>query len=205
MTDANGLATLILSQPNGAGVKTHITAKMRSDFSAQDAKDVIFTVITSPDVTRARMWGHMRGLIAAGSVFKRPLLADETSHELGQIRENNEDWALFDQDTSMQAECGVGHIPRLSSLESLYAAYPGNEIGTQYGWPTTKQDYLTAAEQVTHSSVNMSSGGVDSYSGFKQNYLSCSGNELVTHVEATTDHDISDGSEAKAKVGEKSP
>lgn len=203
LTDANGLATLILSQPDGSGVKTHITAKMRSDFSAEDAKDVIFTVITSPDVTQARMWGHMRGLIAAGSVFKRPLLADETSHELGQIRENNEDWALFDQDTSMQAECGVGHIPRQSSLESLYAAYPGNEIGTQYGWPTTKQDYLTAAEQVTHSSVNLSNGGVDSYSGFKQNYLSCSGNELVTHIEVTTDRDVSVGTKAQAKVGEK--
>ncbi|KAF0955155.1 adhesion domain-containing protein [Escherichia albertii] len=203
MTDANGLATLILSQPDGAGVKTHITAKMRSDFSAEDAKDVIFTVITSPDVPQARMWGHMRGLIAAGSVFKRPLLADETSHELGQMRENNEDWALFDQNTSMQAECGVGHIPRQSSLESLYATFSDNQIGTEYGWPTAKQDYLTAAEQATHSSVNLSSGGVDSYSGFKQNYLSCSGNELVTHVEATTDRDIAVGSEAKAKVGEK--
>ncbi|WP_137647017.1 adhesion domain-containing protein [Escherichia albertii] len=203
ITDANGQATLILTQPDGAGVKTHITAKMRSNFTAEDAKDVIFTVITSPDVAQARMWGHMQGLIAAGSIFKRPRLADETSHELGQMRENNEDWALFDQDTSMQAECGVGHIPRQSSLESLYAAYPGNEIGTQYGWPTAKQDYLTAAEQATHSSVNLSNGGVDSYSGFKQNYLSCSGNELVTRIEVTTDRDVSVGTKAQAKVGEK--
>ncbi|WP_059225309.1 adhesion domain-containing protein [Escherichia albertii] len=203
ITDANGQATLILTQPDGAGVKTHITAKMRSNFTAEDAKDVIFTVITSPDVAQARMWGHMQGLIAAGSIFKRPRLADETSHELGQMRENNEDWALFDQDTSMQAECGVGHIPRQSSLESLYAAYPGNEIGTQYGWPTSKQDYLTAAEESTHSSVNLSNGGVDSYSGFKQNYLSCSGNELVTRIEVTTDRDVSVGTKAQAKVGEK--
>ena len=203
ITDANGQATLILTQPDGAGVKTHITAKMRSNFTAEDAKDVIFTVITSPDVAQARMWGHMQGLIAAGSIFKRPRLADETSHELGQMRENNEDWALFDQDTSMQAECGVGHIPRQSSLESLYAAYPGNEIGTQYGWPTSKQDYLTAVEDVTHSSVNLNNGGVDSYSGFKQNYLSCSGNELVTRIAATTDRDVTVGTKAQAKVGEK--
>lgn len=203
ITDANGQATLLVTQPDGTGVKTHITAKMRSDFSAEDAKDVIFTVITSPDVAQARMWGHMQGLIDAGSIFKRPRLADETSNELGSVRENNEDWALFDQNTSMQAECGVGHIPRQSSLESLYAAYPGNEIGTQYGWPTAKQDYLTAAEEATHSSVNLGNGGVDSYSGFKQNYLSCSGNELVTHIEVTTDRDITVGKEAKAKVGEK--
>ena len=33
MTDVNGQASLTLSQPGGAGVKTHITAKMRSNFN----------------------------------------------------------------------------------------------------------------------------------------------------------------------------
>lgn len=110
MTDVNGQATLQLTQPEGAGVKTHITAKMRSNFNAEDAKDVIFTVVTSPDSEYARMWGHMHGIIDAGSLYKRPLLAAETTHEVGTVRENNEDWALFDQNTSMQAECGTGHI-----------------------------------------------------------------------------------------------
>lgn len=202
MTDANGQASLTLSQPGGAGVKTHITARMRSDFNATDAKDVIFTVITSPDSDKARMWGHMRGIIESGSLYKRPLLADETEHELGTVRENNEDWALYDQNTSMQAECGVGHIPRQSSLESLFSAYPGNAIGTEYGWPTALQSYLSAAEQDTHSSVNLGNGSVDSYSGFKQNYLSCSGNEMVANVEVSTDHDVTVGSKAQAKVGD---
>ncbi|MCV5262784.1 hypothetical protein OFC55_34520, partial [Escherichia coli] len=49
ITDVNGQASLTLTQPGGAGVKTHITAKMRSDFTTSDEKDVIFTVITSPD------------------------------------------------------------------------------------------------------------------------------------------------------------
>ncbi|NAL44310.1 RatA-like protein, partial [Escherichia coli] len=191
-----------LSQPGGAGVKTHITAKMRSDFNATDAKDVIFTVITSPDSDKARMWGHMRGIIESGSLYKRPLLADETEHELGTVRENNEDWALYDQNTSMQAECGVGHIPRQSSLESLFSAHPGNAIGTEYGWPTAQQSYLSAVEQETHSSVNLGNGSVDSYSGFKQNYLSCSGNEMVANVEVSTDHDVSVGTQAQAKVGD---
>ncbi|EMX1424713.1 RatA-like protein [Escherichia coli] len=202
MTDVNGQASLTLSQPDGAGVKTHITAKMRSNFTATDAKDVIFTVITSPDSDKARMWGHMRGIIESGSLFKRPLLADETEHELGTVRENNEDWALYDQNTSMQAECGVGHIPRQSSLEGLFTAHPGNAIGTEYGWPTAQQSYLSAVEQATHSSVNLGSGSVDSYSGFKQNYLSCSGNEMVAKVEVSTDHDITPGSKAQAKVGD---
>lgn len=202
MTDANGQASLTLSQPGGAGVKTHITARMRSDFNATDAKDVIFTVITSPDSDKARMWGHMRGIIESGSLYKRPLLADETEHELGTVRENNEDWALYDQNTSMQAECGVGHIPRQSSLESLFSAHPSNAIGTEYGWPTAQQGYLSAVEQATHSSVELGNGSVDSYSGFKQNYLSCSGNEMVANVEVSTDHDVSVGTQAQAKVGD---
>ncbi|HHQ9125786.1 TPA: adhesion domain-containing protein, partial [Escherichia coli] len=202
MTDANGQASLTLSQPGGAGGKTHITARMRSDFNATDAKDVIFTVITSPDSDKARMWGHMRGIIESGSLYKRPLLADETEHELGTVRENNEDWALYDQNTSMQAECGVGHIPRQSSLESLFSAHPGNAIGTEYGWPTAQQGYLSAVEQATHSSVDLGNGSVDSYSGFKPNYLSCSGNEMVANVEVSTDHDVSVGTQAQAKVGD---
>lgn len=204
ITDVNGQATLRLTQPDGAGVKTHITARMRSDYTTTDAKDVIFTTITSPDVPQARMWGHMRGIIEAGSLYKRPLLADETTHELGGMRENNEDWALYDQDTSMQAECGVGHIPSKSSLLSLYTAHPGNTIGTEYGWPTMKQSYLTAAEVTPYSSLNLGTGDVDSYSGFKQNYLTCSGNEMITHVVVDSDHDTSPQSTvAKAKVGEK--
>ncbi|HCP0517483.1 adhesion domain-containing protein [Escherichia coli] len=202
MTDVNGQASLTLSQPDGAGVKTHITAKMRSNFTATDAKDVIFTVITSPDSDKARMWGHMRGIVVSGSLFKRPVLADETEHELGSVRENNEDWALFDQDTSMQAECGVGHTPSQSGLESLFSAHPGNAIGTEYGWPTAQQNYLSAVEQATLSSVNLANGNVDSYPGFKRNYLSCSGNEMVAKVEVSTDHDVTPGTKAQAKVGD---
>ncbi|SPW59898.1 RatA-like protein [Escherichia coli] len=202
MTDVNGQASLTLSQPGGAGVKTHITARMRSDFNATDAKDVIFTVITSSDSDKARMWGHMRGIVESNNLYKRPLLADETEHELGSVRENNEDWALYDQNTSMQAECGVGHTPRQSGLESLFSAHPGNAIGTEYGWPTAQQSYLSAVEQATHSSVNLANGSVDSYSGFKQNYLSCSGNEMVAKVEVSTDHDVTPGTKAQAKVGD---
>nr|WP_172622644.1 DUF823 domain-containing adhesin [Leminorella richardii] len=205
ITDVNGEATLALSQPEGAGVKTHITARMRSNFSTTDAKDVIFTVITSPDSDKARMWGHMaRGIVESGNLFKRPLLADETTHEIGSVRENNEDWALYDQNTSMQAECGVGHIPRQSTLSSLYTAHSGNAISTEYGWPTESYNYLTAVEQAgAYSSVDLGGGGVDSYSNFKPNYLTCSGNEAVMQVVVNTDSETSPGSkQAKVKVGE---
>lgn len=202
ITDANGEASLTLTQPGGVGVKTHITARMRSDFTASDEKDVIFTVITSPDTDKARMWGHMLGIIEANNIFKRPWLADETANELGAVRENNEDWALFDQNSSMQAECGLGHIPSQSSLHSLFAAHPANVIGTEYGWPTLQKAYLSAVEETSHASVNLATGNIDTYSGFKQNYLSCSGNEMVAQIAATTDHDVSTSSRAQAKVGE---
>ncbi|HHV0560435.1 TPA: adhesion domain-containing protein [Escherichia coli] len=202
ITDANGEASLTLTQPGGVGVKTHITARMRSDFTASDEKDVIFTVITSPDTDKARMWGHMLGIIEANNIFKRPRLADETANELGAVRENNEDWALFDQNSSMQAECGLGHIPSQSSLHSLFAAHPANVIGTEYGWPTLQKAYLSAVEETSHASVNLATGNIDTYSGFKQNYLSCSGNEMVAQIAATTDHDVSTSSRAQAKVGE---
>lgn len=206
MTDVNGRATLLLSQPDGAGVKTHITASMRSHYNASDAEDVIFTVVTSPDSEYARMWGHMgNGIVSEGSLYKRPRLADETTNEIGMARENNEDWALFDQDTSMQAECGVGHIPSQMSLQQLYGANQGNNIATAYGWPTANYDYLSAAQLPDpHSSVDLGTGTVDTYSSFKPNYLSCSANELIARVEVDTDKDLSPTSkQARAKVGEK--
>ncbi len=50
--------------------------------------------------------------------------------------------------------------------------------------------------------MNLANGSVDSYSGFKQNYLSCSGSEMVANVEVSTDHDVTVGSKAQAKVGD---
>lgn len=62
--------------------------------------------------------------------------------------------------------------------------------------------YLSAVEETSHASVNLATGNIDTYSGFKQNYLSCSGNEMVAQIAATTDHDVSTSSRAQAKVGE---
>lgn len=204
MTDRNGQASLTLTQPGGAGVRTTLTARMRENYNAEAESDVIFTVVTSPDNQYAHMWGHMTGIIEAGNIYKRPLLAAEASHEVGSYHENNEDWALFEQGGSMQAECGVGRIPRKDSLEALYNAHSGNAIETEYGWPTQKHDYLAAKEvEDPLYSVSLYNGRVDSYSGSKTNYLSCSGNEMVTRLSVTSDHNTTTNSLAQAKVGEK--
>ncbi len=82
---------------------------------------VIFTVITSPDVDGANMWGHMRGVVDAGNLYKRPLLAVEASHKDGQFSENNEEWATFNSVASATAQCGVGQC-RISHRWRIYTA-----------------------------------------------------------------------------------
>ena len=178
MTDVNGQASLTLSQPDGAGVKTHITAKMRSNFTATDAKDVIFTVITSPDSDKARMWGHMRGIVESGSLFKRPLLADETEHELGTVRENNEDWARVSQASTAitsKGGCGANMLPRRSQLSALYDANNGNAVQTTHGWPTQRQPYWSSspADVTPHYYTIALDNGAQAIGGDTPVYVSC--------------------------------
>ncbi|WP_334417029.1 adhesion domain-containing protein, partial [Escherichia coli] len=61
--------------------------------------DTIFTVVTSPDSSQAKMWGHMPETETAedGTVIKRPRLLKELSSQTGRTStlEDNENWALF--------------------------------------------------------------------------------------------------------------
>ncbi|TRR04185.1 hypothetical protein DNP55_25450, partial [Salmonella enterica subsp. enterica serovar Panama] len=92
---------------------------------------VIFTVVTSPDVDGANMWGHMRGVVDAGNLYKRPLLAVEASHKDGQFDENNEQWATFNSVASAPAQCGTGQVPDQSSLAPLYSEHAGGQRGSE--------------------------------------------------------------------------
>lgn len=77
VTDANGQVHLTLKHDSGLGVETPIRIVMPDDEggSIELPFSVIFTVITSPDVDGANMWGHMQGVVDAGNLYKRPLLA----------------------------------------------------------------------------------------------------------------------------------
>ncbi|WP_348235563.1 adhesion domain-containing protein, partial [Salmonella enterica] len=72
-------AHLTLQHDSGMGVETRIRIVMPDDEggSVELPCSVIFTVITSADVDGASMWGHMRGVVGAGNLYKRPLLAVE--------------------------------------------------------------------------------------------------------------------------------
>ncbi|HCA3310743.1 TPA: hypothetical protein MOX14_004852, partial [Salmonella enterica subsp. enterica serovar Typhi] len=105
--------------------------------------DTIFTVVTSPDVSVARMWGHMTpSLTAADSaVYKRPLLYDELASKTGaaEYPEDNERWVVFygpnTTKTVSPEACSKGYFPSVEQLDSLYSKYPNGAIKTAQGWP----------------------------------------------------------------------
>lgn len=203
VTDASGAATMVLTQPQGAGVRTTITAEMREGYATTDSKDVIFTVITSPDSDKARMWGNMKDAAAVdGSLFVRPLLAAESSYEAGNNRENNEDWATFTQLSKAESQCGDGQVPSVSSLEKLYAGHRANRIVTELGWPTEGYNYLSAdTDGTTYHNVSLKNGDQGSFTGSESNYLSCAATELVSQLQVITNGDAGQRL-AKAKAGE---
>lgn len=179
VTDANGQFSLALTQDRGAGVLTPVRVVL---FDGTEAtQNVIFTVVTSPDVAQARMWGHMQGVVEAGNIYKRPLLADEAAQDTGSEFENNEYWATFNSVTAATNQCGAGQVPGQLLLDTLYAAHSGNAMETTYGWPTQKHSYIAAdTDGSTTAHVNLATGADSMFSGAEPNYLSCSGNELVT-------------------------
>lgn len=96
----------MLTQDKGAGVLTPVRVVL---FDGTEAtQNVIFTVVTSPDVAQARMWGHMQGVVEAGNIYKRPLLAEEAAQDTGSEFENNEYWATFNSVTAATNQCGTG-------------------------------------------------------------------------------------------------
>ncbi|WP_217350987.1 adhesion domain-containing protein [Hafnia paralvei] len=204
VTDANGEATVTLSQPQGAGVRTTITAEMRAGYDTTDTKDVIFTVLTSPNTDKARMWGHMKnGIVEEGNLFTRPLLVDEGGqYTSGSFQENNESWAIFDSLDNAESMCAHGQVPSVASLKHLYGTYSGNKIATEWGWPTNTYSYLAANTDGTqYHRVDLKNGSESSFTGKSANALVCSETGLVAQIQVTTNGDASQRL-AKAKVGE---
>ncbi|EDS5128345.1 hypothetical protein C2646_004574 [Salmonella enterica subsp. enterica serovar 4,[5],12:i:-] len=200
VTDANGQFSLVLTQDKGAGVLTPVRVVL---FDGTEAtQNVIFTVVTRPDVAQARMWGHMQGVVEAGNIYKRPLLADEAAQDTGSEFENNEYWATFNSVTAATNQCGTGQVPGQLLLDTLYQAHSGNAMETTYGWPTQKHSYIAAdTDGSTTAHVNLATGADSTFSGTEPNYLSCSGNELVTSLDVYFNGDESLRN-AVAKVGE---
>lgn len=165
VTDVNGQAHLTLKHNSGLGVETPIRIVMPDDEggNVELSFSVIFTVVTSPDVDGANMWGHMRGVVDAGNLYKRPLLAVEASHKDGQFSENNEEWATFNSVASATAQCGVGQVPDQSSLAHLYSEHTGGQMESEHGWPVAGNKSWWAADREPNTGyyqfINLNSGG----------------------------------------------
>lgn len=201
ITGADGKLSVELTQDNGAGVLTPLRVVLSDGTTA--TANVIFTVVTSPDVAKARMWGHMQGVVEAGNIYKRPLLADEATSNTGSTIENHEDWATFNSVAAATAQCGSNQVPGQAILDALYAAHSANTMLTTFGWPTANYNYISAdsdGSQTAH--VNLVNGNDSFFSGTQPNYLTCSGNELVTRLEVALNGD-ENLKQATAKVGEK--
>lgn len=203
VTNANGEATITLTQPKGAGVRTTITARLREGYTATDAKDVIFTVGTSPDSDKARMWGHMKsGVMVDNQLLSRPLLADETEKETGSMPENNEVWATYNTLSAGTEQCGHGQVAPAALLNSLYQANPDNQMALTQGWPTGKNLYLAIdSNNGSAQSVNLATGISQTFIPPMPSYLTCNATGLVTQIQVLTGGDAALRI-AKAKVGE---
>lgn len=118
ITGSDGTKILTITRPDTHGTKTSLTATLYSDTTKKATLDTIFTVVTSPDSDKAKMWGHMPETVTAadGTVFKRPLLLKELSSTSGRtaIAEENEDWAQFTQTQAISTSsngCGSEYVP----------------------------------------------------------------------------------------------
>lgn len=201
-TGTDGTRIISVTRPDTHGTRTAINATLYENAAVSASIDTIFTVVTSPDVAQARMWGHMQGVVEAGNIYKRPLLAEEAAQDTGSEFENNEYWATFNSVTAATNQCGTGQVPGQLLLDTLYQAHSGNAMETTYGWPTQKHSYIAAdTDGSTTAHVNLATGADSMFSGAEPNYLSCSGNELVTSLDVYFNGDESLRN-AVAKVGE---
>ncbi|WP_312734159.1 Immunoglobulin-like domain BIg-containing protein, partial [Escherichia coli] len=73
-TDAQGVATVEIEQPQGVGLRTVLGVTPVNSYLPNTVNySVIFTTPTSPDVIGAQMWGHMDETITVDSLtFTRP-------------------------------------------------------------------------------------------------------------------------------------
>ncbi|EIA0806862.1 hypothetical protein K6327_004473, partial [Vibrio vulnificus] len=168
-TNAAGNATFTLTDPNGKGVKTTFEATIQSH--GYGSKQATFTTLTSPDVSTANFWGHMKEKIQAGNtMITRPfLIAERKSEGYNQaVLEHGERWL-----TLTNGEINKQCLPRTGAskdqLTTLYTEHENGLVNLQHGWPIGEV-YATTTEQ---SMVDLSNGSINTGSTTR-GYVTCS-------------------------------
>ncbi|MCZ5698873.1 DUF823 domain-containing adhesin [Escherichia coli] len=92
---------------------------------------VIFTVLTSPDVPQATMWGHMPDTLKARDyTFSRPKLAAEVDNENGTVNDHNETWSTFTW-SGADKHCDI--LPGMRQFGALATVMP-TSVQDVAGW-----------------------------------------------------------------------
>ncbi len=139
-TDANGVATVTVTQANGPGVKTPLVASLAGIAQASETA-VIFTVLTSPDVPQATMWGHMPDTLKARDyTFSRPKLAAEVDNEGGTVNDHNETWSTFTW-SGADKHCDI--LPGMRQFGALATVVP-TSVQDVAGWPMQGNFYWSS-------------------------------------------------------------
>ncbi|MDX7990221.1 inverse autotransporter beta domain-containing protein [Xenorhabdus littoralis] len=184
-TDEQGMLSVVVTDPNGLGVKTTLSVTPDGT-AAPQTQDVIFTVVTSPDVDVANFWGHMVDVAEAenGIIFTRPKLqAEVTRLHYKAIDTRTEEGEVWPKRIHKGAELyckGIhGTLPNKEELMSLYRAHPNNAIHDIYGWPQqrayrsstpyTEDSHLKHA----HYSVNIDDGQLHIVNKITTDYTIC--------------------------------
>ena len=177
-TDAAGKAEVMLTQPDGVGLKTMLDVKPKNSLiQTTTTRSVTFTVPTSPDTPQAHMWGHMPETLTVGELtFERPKLAEEVTAEGRTQDEANETWVRVlhadAENAPDKGGCEVGKLPNASQLQMLYRD-KGN-VNTAVGWPIV-QDYWssTFASATTWTRTSLATGTASGAPNSPGSYVSC--------------------------------
>ncbi|PHM45063.1 putative invasin [Xenorhabdus mauleonii] len=146
-TDGEGNLVIKLTDPEGLGVKTtlKITAEGSKGDLTEKTRDVIFSVITSPNVKDAQYYGHMPESVPNGNGlnFHRLKLVKEISYEdINPAKRNKESWAQlkWNRAESYCKENMQARLPTIEEAKSLAALNKKTASGeyslyAAYGWP----------------------------------------------------------------------
>lgn len=121
------------------GLATPLTAQLVRNSAIKSELDVVFTVLTSPDTSKAAYWGHMPDTFTSsdGTEFRRPLLRAELSSTTNTSANavNNETWYTWTKYPNLyqssNSPCDRMGMPTLEQFKTLYNDYVGSGGLTQ--------------------------------------------------------------------------
>ncbi len=151
-SDANGTATITVTQPNGPGVKTPLVVGISGIAQTSEAA-VIFTVLTSPDVAQATMWEIWRRRwkpMVTRSVDQN--WRREVSNENATVVDHNETGPPLPERRS--SHCTV--LPGMRHFGALATVIPST-VQTVLGWPMQGDYYWSSLAGLTGSTMRQMS------------------------------------------------